>query len=95
MPLKHVNERLRIYPLTTPRLAESAEMDWRKVRKAGDMINAIHVLQSEKKTNEYWICTAIKRESYPEEETGKIRLFFFFDIIQGNVSLTFHFLVTF
>ncbi|PAV60084.1 hypothetical protein WR25_19570 isoform B [Diploscapter pachys] len=69
VPLKHVNERLRIYPLTTPRLAESAEMDWRKVRKAGDVINAIHVLQSEKKTSEYWICTAIKRESYPEEET--------------------------
>ena len=94
MPLKHVNERLRIYPLTTPRLAESAEMDWRKVRKAGDVINAIHVLQSEKKTNEYWICTAIKRESYPEEETGKIH---FFAIIQGrkNVFLTFHFLVTF
>ncbi|RCN30341.1 hypothetical protein ANCCAN_23890 [Ancylostoma caninum] len=45
----------------------SAEITWSNVRVAGETLNRTEYLESSKSYN-YWICTSVRREQYPDHE---------------------------
>ncbi|VDO43568.1 unnamed protein product, partial [Haemonchus placei] len=48
---------------------EKAEGSWLKVRAAGDTLNRTQRLETSDKNNHYWLCTAVRREHYPDQES--------------------------
>ncbi|KAK6738708.1 hypothetical protein RB195_020676 [Necator americanus] len=47
---------------------EKAEIIWKNVRVAGETLNKTEYLESSKSYYNYWMCTSVRREHYPDHE---------------------------
>ncbi|CAI2346071.1 unnamed protein product [Caenorhabditis sp. 36 PRJEB53466] len=71
IPLEYAHCALNSYPLGPVPTIECAELSWKKVRIAGEVVNQTQKLKTRSDSNlnrYYWVCTAIRREYYPEHE---------------------------
>ncbi|KAK6015044.1 hypothetical protein OSTOST_19540 [Ostertagia ostertagi] len=48
---------------------EAADVSWSKVRVAGETLNRTQRLRTSDNFNHYWLCTAVRREQYPDHES--------------------------
>ena len=56
-------------PVESVKLREKVEINWRDVERPGDTQDRTQRLDTANKAISYWLCTSVKREYYPEDES--------------------------
>ncbi|EFO91326.1 hypothetical protein CRE_11977 [Caenorhabditis remanei] len=71
VPLEYAHCPLTAYPVGPLPVIEHAGLSWKNVRISGEVCNQTQRLKTRSDSNlnrYYWVCTAIRREYYPEHE---------------------------
>lgn len=71
VPLEFAHCSLHAYPVGPIPVIEHAELSWKKVKISGEVNNQTQRLKTRSDSNLnrfYWVCSAIRREYYPEHE---------------------------
>ncbi|NP_001348705.1 Ricin B-type lectin domain-containing protein [Caenorhabditis elegans] len=71
VPLEFAHCTLTAYPVGPMPVIEHAELSWKSVRISGEVCNQTQRLKTRSDSNLnrfYWVCTAIRREYYPEHD---------------------------
>ncbi|CAD6197787.1 unnamed protein product [Caenorhabditis auriculariae] len=74
IPLEFAHAQLSVYPVGHVHVAEQAKISWVKVRTPGEVVNQTQRLRTHSNIQNsfYWLCTAVRREYYPEQEYESI-----------------------
>ncbi|KJH48825.1 hypothetical protein DICVIV_05015 [Dictyocaulus viviparus] len=68
IPLPFVHSRFLVCPLNC-KVQEKAEVIWSNVRAVGKKYCSVEKLRTSDKMRNYWLCTSVRREHYPDHET--------------------------
>lgn len=71
VPLEYAHCPLTAYPIGPLPVIEHAGLSWKDVKISGEICNQTQRLKTRSDSNlnrYYWVCTAIRREYYPEHE---------------------------
>lgn len=71
VPLEYAHCTLTAYPVGPMPVIEHAGLSWKKVKVSGEICNQTQRLKTRSDSNlnqYYWVCTAIRREYYPEND---------------------------
>ncbi|CAB3411170.1 unnamed protein product [Caenorhabditis bovis] len=68
IPLEYAHATLTAFPTGNVQVSEHAEIDWKSVKISGEVCNQTQMLKTNGAERYYWVCTAIRREYYPEHE---------------------------
>ncbi|CAI5441534.1 unnamed protein product [Caenorhabditis angaria] len=71
VPLEFAHCTVTAYPVGPVQVIEHAELLWKNVKISGEVCNQTQRLKTRSDLNVtkyYWVCTAIRREYYPEHE---------------------------
>uniref|UniRef100_A0A1I7TSK2 Ricin B-type lectin domain-containing protein n=1 Tax=Caenorhabditis tropicalis TaxID=1561998 RepID=A0A1I7TSK2_9PELO len=71
VPLEYAHCTLTAYPVGPMPVIEHAGLSWKSVKISGEVCNQTQRLKTRSDSNlnrYYWVCTAIRREYYPEHE---------------------------
>ncbi|WKX95651.1 hypothetical protein Q1695_012255 [Nippostrongylus brasiliensis] len=68
IPLAFAHCQFLMCPLGC-QVEEKAEVTWSTVRVAGETLNRTQCLHRSDREDKYWLCTAVRREHYPDQES--------------------------